>query len=116
MTVSDAVRLRHDESGSFIEALSCDPSEKRCAVSYALRSRQPPVAMPRGGRVLVFDVDAFEVVGTTDAPAWVCEVALMSNDRVCGQLWKDNTMWQGHISSAEYPLYPPRAPEERNWL
>jgi hypothetical protein len=116
MAVSDAVRLRNDESGSFIEALWCAPSEKRCAVSYALRSWQPPVAEPGGGRVLVFDVDAFEVVGCADAPSWATEVALMSNDRVCGQLWKDNTMWLGQISSAKYPLYPPRAPGERNWL
>ncbi len=116
MAVSDAVRLRNDESGSFIEALWCAPSEKRCAVAYALRSWQPPVAEPGGGHVLVFDVDAFEVVGSADAPNWATEVALMSNDRVCGQLWKDNTMWLGQISSAKYPLYSPRAPGERNWL
>jgi hypothetical protein len=64
----------------------------------------------------VFDVDAFEVVGAAEAPHWVSDVALLSNDRVCGQLWKDNAMWLGQISSAKYPLYSPRAPGERNWL
>jgi hypothetical protein len=105
-TMSDAVRLRNDESGSFIEALWWDPSEKRCAASYALRSWQPPVAVPSGGRVLVFDVDAFEVVGAADAPDWVTDVALLSNDRVCGQLWKDDTMWLGHIRGAAPALSP----------
>jgi hypothetical protein len=116
VNVSDAVRLRNDESGSFIEALRCDPSEERCAVSYALRSPQGPIAEPSGGRVLVFDVESFEVAGVADAPDWVADVALISDHRVCGQLWKDHTMWLGHISAGLHPLYPPRAPGEWNWL
>lgn len=114
--MSDAVRLRDDESGSYIMALGCDPAEKRCAVSYALRSPLGPVAVPRGGRVLVFDVDAFEVVGAADAPDWVSDVALLSDDRVCGQLWKGDAVWLGQISPAQLTLYPPRARGEPNWL
>ena len=77
---------------------------------------ETPVAVPSGGRVLVFDVDAFEVVDAADAPDWATDVALLSNDRVCGQLWKDDTMWLGHISAGQRALYPPRAPGEWNWL
>jgi hypothetical protein len=64
----------------------------------------------------MFDVESFEVVGVADAPDWVTDVALISDHRVCGQLWKDDTMWLGHISAGLYPLYPLRAPGEWNWL
>jgi hypothetical protein len=82
-----AVRLRNDRSGSFIGALRCNTSESRCAVSYALRSRDPrgPWASPSGGRILLFDVDSFRVVGSVEAPGWVDDLTLMSNDRVCGR-------------------------------
>jgi hypothetical protein len=108
MAVTDAVRLRNDRSGSFIHALCRDESESRCAVSYALRSRESWVAEPSGGRILLFDVDSFRVAGSVDAPGWVEYLALMSNDRACGQI--------GQIAPARHPLYPPRAPGERNWM
>lgn len=119
MTVTDVVRLRDDRSGSFIMALSFDPSEDRCAVSYALRSRDPggsALALPSGGRILYFDVDSFRVVGSVEAPGWVDELALMSNDRVCGQILENDEMWLGQIAAAQHPLYPPRPPGERNWM
>jgi hypothetical protein len=119
MAVTDAVRLRNDRSGSFIMALHFSASGDRCAVSYALRSPDPggsPVVVPSGGRILFFDVDSFQVVGSVDAPAWIDEFAVLSGDRVCGQLWGSDKMWLGQIAAAQHPLYPPRAPGERNWM
>jgi hypothetical protein len=116
MAVTNAVRLRNDRSGSFINALRCDTSESRCAVSYALRSRDPrgPWAAPSGGRILLFDVDSFRLVGSVEAPGWVDDLALMSNDRVCGRI--NFEMWLGQIAAAQHPLYPPRRLGERNWM
>lgn len=117
MAVTDAVRLRNDRSGSFIEALRSDTSESRCAVSYALRSRDPRnswAAEPSGGRILLFDVESFRVVGSVEAPGWVDDLALMSNNRVCGRI--NFEMWLGQIAAAQHPLYPPRPPGERNWM
>jgi hypothetical protein len=116
MTITDAVRLRNDKSGSFINALRCDTSESRCAVSYALRSRDPRDSWvaPSGGRILLFDVDSFRVVGSVEAPGWVDDLALTSNDRVCGRI--NFEMWLGQIAGAQHPLYPPRQRGERNWM
>ena len=116
MAVTDAVRLRNDRSGSFIGALCCNTSESRCAVSYALRSRDPrgPWASPSGGRILLFDVDSFRVVGSVEAPGWVDDLTLMSNDRVCGRI--NFEMWRGRIAAAQHQLYPSRQPGERDWM
>jgi hypothetical protein len=119
MSVTGAVRLRNDRSGGFIMALCFDASGDRCAVSYALRSPDPEgsaLMVPSGGRILYFDVESFRVVGSVDAPGWVDDLALMSNDRVCGQLWENDKMWLGQIAAARHPLYPPRPPGERNWM
>lgn len=116
LTVTDAVRLRSDRSGSFISALRCDKSESRCAVSYALRSRDArgPWAAPGGGRILLFDVDSFRVVGSVEAPGWVDDLALMSNDRVCGRI--NFEMWLGQLAAAQHTLHPARPPGERDWM
>lgn len=101
MTVTEAVRLRNDRSGSFINTLRCDTSESRCAVSYALRSRDPRdswAALPSWGRILLFDVDSFRAVGSVEAPGWVDDLALMSNDRVCGRI--SDQMWLDQIAAA----------------
>jgi hypothetical protein len=44
----------------------------------------------------------------------VDDLALMSNNRVCGRI--NFEMWLGQIAAAQHPLYPPRPPGERNWM
>jgi hypothetical protein len=103
------------EAPRWLLAGSPRPPESRCAVSYVLRSRDPrgPWASPSGGRILLFDVDSFRVVGSVEAPSWVDDLTLMSNDRVCGRI--NFEMWRGRIAAAQHQLYPPRQPGERNW-
>jgi hypothetical protein len=126
-TVVGGVRLRNDTSGSFVNDLSFDSAEARCAVSYALRRPEPiqgypqyPLAVPAGGRVLLLDVDSFEVThrSAADSPGWIDEVAVRSDGRVFG-LTREAERWQ----VGEYPLVPtthvlysPRRPDERIWL
>jgi hypothetical protein len=54
------------------------------------------------------------VVGSVEAPGWVDDLTLMSNDRVCGRI--NFEMWLGQIAAAQHTLYPPRQPGERNWM
>jgi hypothetical protein len=86
-----------------------------CGVLRASLTRPTgPWASPSGGRILQFDVDSFRVVGSVEAPGWVDDLTLMSNDRVCGRI--NFEMWLGQIAAAQHTLYPPRQPGERNWM
>jgi hypothetical protein len=125
--VVDGIRLRNDTSGSFVNDLSFDSAEVHCAVSYALRRPEPiegypqyPLAVPAGGRILLFDVDSFKVTygSAADNPEWIDEVALLSNGRVFG-LTRENEQWQvreERLVPTTQVLYPPRHPDERIWL
>jgi hypothetical protein len=106
--VVDGVRLRNDTSGSFVNDFSFDGAERRCAVSYALRRPDPiegdpqyPLAVPAGGRILVFDVDSFKVThaSAADSPEWIDEVALLSDGSAFG-LTRENEQWQSSGGSA----------------
>jgi len=119
-SVVNGVRLRNDKSGSFIADLSFDPTEGRCAVSYALRrlrrypGLQYPLADPAGGRVLVFDVDSFTVTHHARGDGWINEVVLLSDDRVLGRILPQE-VWLSALAPARFRLYPPRSADDRDW-
>lgn len=117
MSIKSAIRLRADRSGSFIAELATDVGERRCAVSWALRSRSGVVGEPAGGRVIIVEVDDFEPTMAAEAPSWVDDIALLSDGRVCGRLsGYPGAAWIGTPRPAEIPVFPVRQPNDRNWL
>jgi hypothetical protein len=70
-----------------------------CGVMRFAHASQATLGLrSRAGRILLFDVDSFRVVGSVEAPGWVDDLALMSNDRVCGRI--SDEMWLGQTPSA----------------